>query len=522
MRLATPDQMNSIDAHAINSMGIPSLVLMENAALRVVQAAADMLGGIDGRDIVLIAGRGNNGGDALAAARHLKNMGAGCTVFLLFSRSEARGDAAVNLGIIERMGLQILELTEDTGLDGFQNRVGTADLIVDGIFGTGLKGAAAGIAADVIRRVNTTGVPVLSIDIPSGVCGKTGKILGSCINASRTVTFCLPKAGLAVHPGCGHTGRLDVVDIGIPEQSIEQAGIKSHIIDRELVSAMLPARPQESNKGDFGRILLLTGSAGMTGSGCLCADAALSTGAGLVYLGVPSSLAHIYGSYIAEPIVIPLADEGSGRLSLQSMPGIIEALGNKDAVAAGPGLSAGMDIAEIIGLLVRECRAPLVLDADALNAISLNKDILKDLKPGTVITPHPGEMARLTGMTTAGVMEDRVGTAVGFAARWGAVTVLKGSRTIVALPDGSYYINVTGNPGMATGGSGDVLTGVIASLAGQGMKPADAAVAGVFLHGLAGDAAAERLGQHGMLPRDMVAELPLIMKKVFERGPYGI
>ena len=518
MKLATPEQMNSIDTHAINNLGIPGMVLMENAALKVVQAAVEMLGGLDGRDIVLIAGKGNNGGDALAAARHLKNRGALCHVFLLFSRSDVRGDAAVNLGIIEKMGLHIVELTEDARLDEFQNIIRASDLVIDGIFGTGLKGVVKGIAAGVIQRVNSSEVPVLSIDIPSGVCGKTGKILESCIDASRTVTFCLPKVGLIVHPGCDHTGKLDIADIGIPGQSVEQSGIEAHMIDQALVSAMLSPRSPECNKGDFGRLFLITGSTGMTGSGCLCANAALRTGAGLVYLGVPSTLAHVYGSHIAESIVIPLADEGNEELSLKSIPVIIKALKNMDVVAAGPGLSVSRDIAEIVELLLRECKVPLILDADALNAISLNTAILKNVNTGTVITPHPGEMARLAGMSISEVMEDRVGTAVDFAARWGVITVLKGSRTVVALPDGSYYINVTGNPGMATGGSGDVLTGIIASLAGQGMKPADAAVAGVYLHGLAGDAAAARLGQYGMLPRDMVGELSVIMKNVFGGG----
>jgi hydroxyethylthiazole kinase-like uncharacterized protein yjeF len=518
MKLATPGQMNSIDFHAINSIGIPGVVLMENAALKVVEAAADMLCGTAGRNVVLLAGKGNNGGDALAAARHLHNRGASCAVYLLSSRPGVSGDAAVNLGIIEKMGLQVIELAEEAQLPAFRESLRAAALIVDGIFGTGLKGAVRGIAATVIEEVNRSGRPVLSIDIPSGVCGETGKILGCCINASRTVTFCLPKAGLAVHPGCDHTGRLDVVDIGIPAQSIDQSGIRAHIIDRELVSGLLPPRSPESNKGDFGRIFLLTGSAGMTGSGCLCANAALRTGAGLVYLGVPSALAPIYEVSVSESITVPLAGDGNGRLSLQAAPGIIEALRGMDVVAAGPGLSAGRDVAEIVGLLLRECGVPLILDADALNAISLNTAVLKQLKAETVITPHPGEMARLTGMTVREVMEDRVGTAVGFAEKWGVITVLKGSRTVVALPDGSYFINVTGNPGMATGGSGDVLTGIIASLAGQGMKPADAAVAGVYLHGLAGDAAAERLGQYGMLPRDMTGELPMLMKKVFDNG----
>lgn len=518
MKLATPLEMNNIDSHAINCLGIPGIVLMENAALRVVEAATEMLGGLDGRQIVILAGKGNNGGDALAAARHLHNRGASCSPFLLSAAAELRGDAAVNLKIISSMGLQVDELIEDPLPEKLNNCINNADLVIDGIFGTGLKGNVKGVAASIIEAVNRSLKLVLSIDIPSGICGETGKILGSCINASRTVTFCLPKVGLVVHPGCDHTGRLDVVDIGIPAASVMQSGIRACVTDRELVSGMLSPRAAESNKGDYGKIFILTGSKGMTGSGCLSANAALRTGAGLVYLGVPEGLAHIYGSAISETVLIPLADDGSGKLTQKSIPAIMDALKGKNAVAAGPGLSVNEDIIEIVKKLLSECSVPLILDADALNAISQDINMLKGLKTDAVITPHPAEMARLTGLTVNEVMGDRTGTARNFSEKWGVITVLKGSRTVIAMPDGSCCINTTGNPGMATGGSGDLLTGIIASLAGQGMKPADAAVAGVYLHGLAGDAAARELGEHGMLPRDMAERLPFIIKEIFGGG----
>lgn len=515
MRLATPGQMNSIDSHAINEIGIPGMVLMENAALRVAEAAAGMLGGLDGRHITILAGKGNNGGDALAAARHLHNRGALCPVFLLSERSGVHGDAAAHRGIAEKMGLHVLELTAKAQLGKLRSCLQKTDLVIDGIFGTGLKGEVAGIAAVVIGMVNRSSGPVLSIDIPSGVSGETGKILGCGIRADRTVTFCLPKVGLAVHPGCDHTGKLEVADIGIPEISVSQAGIKAQLTDTALVSGMLAPRSAESHKGDYGKLLLLTGSAGMAGSGCLSANAALRTGAGLVYLAVPSSLANIYNTAVSEPVVLPLEDGGSGRLSVKNKPAVLGMLKNKDVVAAGPGLSVSEDITEIVGLLIKECRAPLILDADALNALSRDIGMLKNLKTAAVITPHPAEMARLAGLSIREVTEDRLGTARNFSEKWGVITVLKGSRTVIALPDGSSFINSTGNPGMATGGSGDLLTGIIASLAGQGMKPADAAVAGVYLHGLAGDRAAARTGVHGLLPRDVIEELPSVMREVF-------
>lgn len=518
MKLATPGQMNSIDSHAINEIGIPGMVLMENAALKVAEAAAGMLGGLDGRHITILAGKGNNGGDAFAAARHLHNRGALCSLFLLSERSGVRGDAAANLNIAEKIGLQVLELTTKPHLGKLKNRLQKTDLVIDGIFGTGLKGEVDGIAAAVIDMVNGSPGPVLSIDIPSGVSGETGKVLGCAIKADRTVTFCLPKVGLAVHPGCDHAGRVDVADIGIPGISAAQAGIRAQLTDRALVSAMLAPRRAESHKGDYGKILLLTGSAGMAGSGCLCANAALRTGAGLVYLGVPSSLTNIYNTAVSEAVVLPLEDGGGGRLSMKNAPAISGMLKNKDAAAVGPGLSATEEMTEIVELLIKECRVPLILDADALNALSRNIALLEKLKTEAVVTPHPAEMARLTGLTTEEVMEDRIGTARNFSGKWGVITVLKGSRTVIALPDGSYFINPTGNPGMATGGSGDLLTGIIASLAGQGMKLADAAVAGVYLHGLAGDRAAERTGRHGLLPRDVVDALPAVMKEVFSGG----
>lgn len=504
--------MAAIDAYAINELGIPGIVLMENAALKVVEEAAKMLGGLRSRRILLLAGKGNNGGDAFAAARHLRNKGSEVIIYITAKQEEVSGDAGTNLAIAGKTGIQIVELPACSDLSKFSEDISKADLIIDGILGTGFKGELSGLIKAVAGLVNSSPGRVLSIDIPSGVDGGTGRVEGLCIKAERTVTFCLPKVGLVLHPGCDYTGELIVADIGIPEEAIKKQNIKLFTIDSNMISSVIPERKADSNKGSYGRILVISGSTGMTGSGCLCAGAALRSGAGLVYLGVPASLAPIYSSAILEPVILPLEDYGTGRVSKACMGKLLEHLGRMDAAAIGPGLSTGESVPEVIYSVIENTGVPLVIDADALNSIAVNINILKRLKATAVITPHPGEMARLLGTDIRKVQEDRLGAAVNFAAEWGVIVVLKGSRTIIAFPDGRAYINTGGNPGMATAGTGDVLTGIIAGLAGQGMSPEQAAVAGVYLHAAAGDAAALRKGMHGMVAGDLLEELPYIIK----------
>jgi NAD(P)H-hydrate epimerase len=514
MKLALPEQMGAIDQYAIRQMGIPGIVLMENAALKVVEEAEKMLGGLKDRDVLLLAGKGNNGGDAFAAARHLYHRGSCVVLYIMADIVGISGDAATNLQIAGNMGIRIIELAGTGNYSDLLADIGKAELIIDGIFGTGFKGEVAGVPGDVIRMVNRSGKKVLAIDIPSGVQGKTGKTAQLCIKADRTVTFCLPKLGLVVHPGCEYTGELVVADIGIPRQAVESQDIKFETIDRNMVSSIMPGRWENSNKGDYGKVMLVSGSTGMTGSGRLCAMSALRAGAGLVYLGVPASLSPIYSAALVEPIVVPLEDGGNGRLSPACASEILEQMAKMDAAAVGPGLSTGEGVPEVVYDVVENAEIPLVLDADALNAIARNKQVLRKLKKQAVITPHPGEMARLTGKSIGEIQIDRINTAAGFAAEWGTVVVLKGSRTVVALPDGRTYINISGNPGMATGGTGDVLAGIIAGLSAQGMAPAGAAAAGVYLHAAAGDAAAARKGMHGMTAGDLLEELPYVIKNL--------
>lgn len=510
--------MKAIDACAMNDYGIPGLLLMENAAMAVAREAEGLLGGCTGRRVAALCGRGNNGGDAFAAARLLHCKGADVRAYLAGSKSGIAGDALVNLCILERIGVRVIELLDEKQLDAFYMDMEESQLILDGIFGTGLTREVGGIAAMVINRVNALRKPILSIDIPSGIDGTSGAAKGAGIKAASTVTFCLPKTGLVLHPGCEHTGKLVVADIGIPPLAIERQDIRTELLDAAAVANMLPQRTENSNKGDYGRVLLVTGSAGMTGSGCLASMAALRSGAGLVYTGVPASLAHIYGSKLTEPIVLPLEDGGSGCLVPESAEKILVHMKRMDAAAIGPGLTCTEHIKEIVEKIIKESTIPLILDADALNAISGNTEILKKLAIDAVVTPHPGEMSRLTGLDIRDVQADRMGVAKRFAKEHGVTVVLKGSRTVVAQPDGHVFVNPAGNAGMATAGTGDVLTGIIAGLLAQGAAVGAAAAAGVFLHGLAGDTAAEKLGMHSMLASDLLMHLPQAFRKVLGVG----
>jgi hydroxyethylthiazole kinase-like uncharacterized protein yjeF len=514
MKAVTPEQMNEIDKCAINEYGIPGILLMENASIAVTLEAIDMMGGCKGKVVTVVSGRGNNGGDGFAAARLLHSRGVHVRAYLLGSFDGISGDALVNMTILNRIGIPIVELKSDKDIDMMACDMNQSQLIIDGIFGTGLNKEVTGIAGAVIDRMNTSGKAILSIDIPSGVDGKSGRIMGTCIKADRTVSFCMPKTGLLLNPGCEYAGRLVVADIGIPACAIKKQNISTELIDGEIVSGLLPSRRSDSNKGDYGRALIISGSTGMTGSGCLAAMAALRCGAGLVYAGVPGSLADIYGACMTEPIILPLEDGGAGVLTEECSGQILAAIEKMDVAAIGPGLTSSAAIGQVVEQVIKNSRLPLIIDADALNAISKNTSVLKKLKAWGVITPHPGEMARLTGLSVAEIQKDRLGIARSFAQEYGVATVLKGSRTVVALPDGRIYINPTGNAGMATAGTGDVLTGIITGLAAQGVPVYDAAVAGVYLHGLAGDRAADLVGMHGMVASDILPHISHVMSQL--------
>ncbi len=521
MKAVTGAQMGQIDKYCIEKLGIPGVLLMENAALKIVQQVIEYVGCCPATagKVIFIAGKGNNAGDAFAAARHLLVRGFDIIIYCLFEKSLLTGDAGLNFDIVQRMGANIRYINEETDLSEFTEEAEKAAVIIDGIFGTGFKGEIKGYIADIIRIINQCSKYTLSIDIPSGVESASGQVSGICIEADETVTFELPKIGQLVYPGADFTGKLIIEGIGMPSEAIENLDINTFLIDSQVVKSIIPKRKADFNKGSCGKIAVVTGSHGMAGSGCLTSKSALRTGSGLVYIAAPKSLINVYQSVVPEAVGKGLP-ENDGILGPDSIDIISDLIKKCDAAAIGPGLSSNECIYYIISSIAEKIEVPVVLDADALNALTKDTGLFKKFKGDVVITPHPGEMSRLTGLSIDHIQENRLEVARKYSRLWGVTVVLKGAKTIVADSGGRLYINPTGNSGMATAGSGDSLTGIIVALMGLGAGAVEAAVAGVYLHGLAGDIAAQKHGEYGMTAMDIVDNIPQAIIKVTENQAF--
>lgn len=508
--------MGEIDRYSIERLGIPGIVLMENAALKVVKHVEQYFGDnpLIPKDVLIAAGKGNNAGDAFAVARHLTILGYNVKLYCLFEKETISGDARLNYDILPGLGVDIRFLTGDQELHELEDDIRSSGAVIDGIFGTGFKGQTQGVIARVIDSVNRNSGYTISIDIASGVEAATGKAADTCIRANTTVTFELPKIGQLVYPGAGYTGKLQVESIGMPLQAIESVEINTFLTGRERVKGIIPKRGADFNKGTCGKVAVITGSYGMAGSGCIASKAGLRTGSGLVYAAVPKSLIGIYQSVVPEAVCTGL-EENEGAVAEAAAGAILDIIKKCDVAAIGPGLSGAGSIYCIIDSIADKINVPVILDADALNALSKDTEVFRKFRTDVVITPHPGEMSRLTGLDTSYIQQNRLEVARKYAAAWGVTVVLKGAGTIIAHKDGTAFINPTGNAGMATAGSGDALAGVIASLIGQGAGAFEAAAAGVYIHGLAGDLAAGVKGEHGMTAMDIVENIPYaIMKTV--------
>lgn len=519
MRVVTAAEMRGLDRAAMEDYGIPGLVLMENAGLAVVRAVRELLGNsVAGKKVAVLAGKGNNGGDGLVAARHLCNAGAKVRVWLLARPEEIAGDAAVNLRVWQKMGREVHTVAGREDLEGLRAWLAGAHLVVDAIFGTGFKGAAREPAAGVIEAVNAAGRPVVAVDVPSGLEADTGQVHGPCVRASCTVTFALPKVGLVLEPGRSYAGRLHVADISIPAFLLDQGPPGRYLTTREVVRRWLPPRPAWAHKGSCGRVLVVAGSRGMSGAACLAALGAARAGAGLVTLAVPRSVQEVAAAKLTEVVTAGLPETAQGTLAGEALEKITALLEKADALALGPGLTTHPETAALVRELLARIQIPCVVDADGLNALREQPGVWRQLGAPAVITPHEGEMARLLGVSPEDVRARRLVVAEEAATHFKVVVLLKGPATLVSSPSGTTYINTTGNPGMATGGSGDVLTGVIAGLIAQGMDVFLAAAAGAYLHGLAGDLAAAVKGQRGLLAGDIAEMLPAAIRQVEEGG----
>ncbi len=497
MNLSSAQKMYDADAAAIHVWGVPSTLLMTNAARHVAQAAQEIAGG---REAVIFCGSGNNGGDGVACAMHLLRRGLPVRALLVGSREKMTEDTREMERRLIELGGSLEDFNpDDTSLPDALRRAG---VIVDAMFGIGLARPLAGRAARAVSLINAAGVPVIAADIPSGVSADTGEILGCAVRADQTITFSMAKPGQFLEPGCTCCGRVKVVDIGIPREVLAQAGSDCFTLDAQNVS--LPRRPRISHKGDYGRLLILGGSVGYTGAPSLCAAGALRSGAGLVYMGVPRSIYAIIAAKNDAAMPFPLPDDAGGHLAEMAIPDILARLGRCDVCVAGPGLGRTPGVKALVEALITQFSGPLLLDADALWALGeLGVGLLQRARGTVILTPHDGELARLGPLEGAGRLEE----ARTFAQKYGCVLIRKGHRTLCAFPDGEVTIATVGNPGMARGGSGDVLAGILGALLGQ--LPLKRAVnAAVWLHGRAGDLAAAEKGEYGMLPTDLIGRLP--------------
>ncbi len=515
MWITTADQMRLIDRIAMEQYSIPGVVLMENAGRKVAEEVS-RLPGEEVTRVVLFAGKGNNGGDVMVAARHLYNRGMEARVFLLAEENAVEGDARTNMVIARKMGIPVYSLRNTGDLDKVREMLCWSHAVVDGIFGTGLKGDVRGIALEVIDMINSSDRPVVAVDIPSGVNGDTGQICGKCVKAVLTVTFGYPKAGLLQYPGAAYAGRVVVEDISIPREAADMAGLNMQLITDGLVRDIIPDRYPDTHKGTYGRALIIGGSEGMTGAVVLASTGCLYSGAGLIKAVVPAALHPVLENKLTEVMTVPLGKRDSVKLDNHSLDQLKHLAEMADGIALGPGMGVDDDRMQVVEYMINSSRVPLVLDADALNCLALNVHILDNTGAPVIITPHPGEMARLMGCSTSEIQNDRIDAARSFSDRWGVITVLKGANSVIADPAGNIYINTTGNPGMASGGMGDLLTGVITSFVCQGMKPVEAACAGVYIHGLAGDLMAEEKGQHGLAAAEAGMYIPGAIKKTKE------
>ena len=524
MQILLAEEMRALDRAAEEEIGIPGLVLMENAGRAVADAAEKLLGNCCHKKIVIFAGKGNNGGDGSGAGRWLHNRGAEVTLVLAGAAEELSGSAADELQYFIACGLPVLEIKdyeEENLFAEIENRALQANLIVDALLGTGFSGAMRPLFRRLCQCINRVRAgedagKVLAVDIPTGVNADTGAADPYAVRADATITMALPKLGLYLYPGASYAGEIQVADIGMPALLLQKADSSRILVTRELVKSMLPERPKNAHKGSVGRVVVAAGSCGYTGAAALSSFAAVKSGAGLVTLLTPENAREILAVKLTEVMVKGLPVQNLQPMRDEALELISEALEKADVLAIGPGFGT----AEETGTLIREvlvvANVPCVIDADAITALQDHTELLSHMLAEKVLTPHPGEMARITGMKIAEIEKNRVEVARAYAEKWQAVLVLKGTPTVIALPDGTAYLNNNGTPAMATGGSGDVLTGLIAALIGQGLSAADAAVAGVYLHGLAGELAAN--GCVGMAASELLEKIPEARKKVCEKN----
>lgn len=513
MKVVTADEMRELDRRTIQEVGIPGAVLMENAGRGAARVLLENFRDFSRGPVAVVCGAGNNAGDGFVVARVLAEKRVAVQALLLAAPERLQGDARLYFEVMRKLDVPFRSVGA-SGVDaGVLGEWKAASCIVDAIFGTGLSREAEGLFRSAIEGIQSCRRPVLALDIPSGIQADTGRVLGAAVKADWTATFGLPKRGLFLHPGASYAGRVECVDIGIPRLLVEAIGLEDELLEPDCLLGALRRDP-DTHKGTYGHLLVVAGSAGKTGAAFLCSEAALRCGAGLVTLGIPEALNPIFEQKLTEVMTLPLAGTHEGGLSHAALERIVEFAGSVDGVAVGPGLGITEDTERIIRALWLEIEKPMVWDADALTLLARNPDLCGKQRGEVVLTPHPGEMGRLLGKPASWVQANRVEAVKSVSRTWRVTTVLKGARTLISDPRERLRINPTGNAGMASGGMGDVLTGMIGGLMLQGMSAFDAASLGVWLHGAAGDEVARGYGPLGFLASELMQAVPRLYQRL--------
>ena len=507
MLVVTAAQMRELDRLTIHKYGTASLTLMERAGEGIATAILERFARAAKNGVVVVAGKGNNGGDGLVVARLLKKKRIPCDVVLLARPDELSADAAHNLRAWLKLKGKILEIDADK-LPLLSRAIADKGLLVDAILGTGSKNVVAGLFAEAITFMNAAGLPIIAVDIPSGIDTDNGQPLGVAIQAEMTVALGFPKLGEVIHPGLTYCGETVVADIGIDSRALAEVAPQIELLDWETVRWLVPRRESDSHKGTYGHVLVVAGARGKTGAAILSCRAAMRAGAGLVTLAAPRALNTIFAGSLVEVMTEPLGEDSSEQLEMLSDADWRRLIERKNVLLFGPGIGVNEATHSSIRWLLKNITMPWVIDADGLNNLALDLDRLRHAKTPPILTPHPGEMARLVGKKTSAVNANRIEVARSFALAHHCHVILKGARTVIATIEGKVYINPTGNPGMASAGMGDVLAGIIAALLAQGLSAGDAMRLGVYLHGYVGDRVAESKGPIGLLASDIVDGLP--------------
>jgi len=506
-----------VDRRAIEDLEIPGAALMEHAGRGAAGAVLEELAALGhrrGARVAIVAGKGGNGGDGFVVARHLRRRGHRVSVWLTTPEREVAGDAATKLAELRRAGGRPVVFADDAAMAA---ALRDADLVVDALLGTGSRGTPEGGRARAVARIKARGRPRVARARPSGLPADGGPPPGPVVRARLTTTFAGLKRALVTGPGLDLAGRVVVIPIGVPPEEVER-GVTTFLLEREDVARLFPPRPRVAHKGTYGHVLVVAGSVGKTGAAALAARAAMRSGAGLVTVATAASQQPIVATLVLEAMTEPVAETPARSVSLAALDVVTELAGHRDAVAVGPGLGLHDDTQALARALARDLPRPMVLDADALTALAGHLEVLDRAPAPRALTPHPGEMARLTGAGVADVERDRIGVARDFAVRHRVHLVLKGAGTIIAAPTGAVFVNPTGNPGMASGGMGDVLTGMAGAFVARRLDMTEALQAAVFLHGRAADLAAERCGLEGLVASDVIAALPRAFADVLGPG----